>query len=151
MRRIRSLRVVVLLVLLFAVTAGVVCAGFEYCDDPVLDVGGNILSIKVYVAEEALPLIDAEHPIRVRVDVPKDLFERTSVVESESLYLVDIRRGERPHTIKVRVDAPEFRELGEYEVMVTVEMPALGFQQSKSRESDHHITIEIKDPAIKNF
>lgn len=151
MRCRRSLRVVVLLALLFAVTAGVVYAGFEYCDDPVLDVGGKILSIKVYVAEEVLPLIDAQHPIRVRVEVPKPLLDRTEIVDSASHFLVDIRKGNRRDTIKVRVDAPEFRELGEYEVMVTVQMPALGFQRSESGESDAPITIKIKDPAIRNF
>lgn len=152
MRRRRSLRVVVLLALLFAVTAGAVYAAFEWCDvDPVLDVGGKTLTMKVYVPEEVLPLIDAQHPIRVMVRVPKHLLDRTSRIDSDSHCVVDIRKGKRRDVIKVRVDAPEFRELDEYEVMVTVEMPALGFQRSKSGESDDPITIRIKDPAIKDF
>ncbi|MFQ5886832.1 MAG: hypothetical protein ACE5II_06325, partial [Anaerolineae bacterium] len=76
MRRRRGLRIAVLLVLLFVVTAGVVYAAFEYCGgDPVLDLGGKTLSITVGVPEQVWLRIDAQHPIRVRVEVPKHLLD----------------------------------------------------------------------------
>lgn len=151
MRRRRSLRAVVLLALLFAATAGVVYAGFEYCGDPVLDVGGKTLYITVEVPEEVLPLIESQHPIQVRVEVPKHLFDRTSRVDDDSHFLVNIRPGGNHKKIKVSVVAPEFEELDEYGVRVTVKITALGFEQTKSGESDDPITIKIKDPAIKTW
>ncbi|MFQ5886981.1 MAG: hypothetical protein ACE5II_07085, partial [Anaerolineae bacterium] len=75
----------------------------------------------------------------------------TSRTDLDSHFLVDITGGKRRDRIKVRVDAPEFRELDEYELVVTVDMPALGFHRSKSGESDDPIRIRIKDRAIKNF
>lgn len=152
MRRRRSLRIAVLLALLFAVTAGAVYAAFEWCaGDPVLNVGGETLYIVVEFPKEVWPRIDAEHPILVRVEVPRHLFDRTSRDDDDSHFLVNIRPGGNHKKIKVSVVAPEFEELDEYGVRVTVKIPALGFEQTKSGESDDPIKIRIKDPAIKTW
>jgi len=146
----KSLRIAVLLAFLFTVTAGAAYAGFEYCGDPVLDVGGEILYIIVGVPEAVLPLIDSEHPIKVVVRVPEDLKEETVRIDSDRRFKVKIREVDGEGRIVVEIQAPEFRRFHDYPVLLTVYIPSLGICFTEEGTSDG-VSLTIGYPAFGEY